>query len=64
MAFQYIARIYFDKKEIEHQDGNDVDELYSWMLIKTQDAFGNFHGEIIELKTGKTIRRFCKSPPD
>ena len=64
MAFHYTAKIYFDKDEIVHESGDDVDELYNWMLIKTQSKFGNYSGEIIDNKTKKIVKRFRKSPPD
>lgn len=64
MAFKYTAKIYVDKGEVAHESGDDLDELYNWMLTKTQGKFGNFHGEIIEIKTGKVVRSFRKSPPD
>lgn len=61
---KYTAKIYFDKDEVAHESGDDMDELYNWMLIKTQGKFGNFNGEIIDNKTGKAVRSFRKSPPD
>ena len=64
MAFRYTAKIYFDEGEVAHESGDDVDELYTWMLMKTQNQFGNFNGEIIENKTGKVVKSFRKSPPD
>ena len=64
MAFRYTATIYFDEGEVDHESGDDVDELYNWMLLKTQGEFGNFNGEIIDNKTGKTVKGFRKSPPD
>lgn len=64
MSFRYTAKIYFDDEEIAHESGNDLDELYNWMLIKAQEKFGNLNGEIIENKTGKVVKAFRKSPPD
>ena len=64
MAFHYTARIYFDKGELEHESGNNLDELYNWMLMKAQGKFGNLHGEIIDNKTGKVVKSFRKAPPD
>lgn len=64
MSFQYLAKIFFDHEEVSEKGGDDVDELYSWMLVKTQGMFGNFNGEIIDNTTGKVVRRFRKSPPD
>ena len=64
MPFRYTAKIYFDEGEVDHESGDDVDELYNWMLIKTQGKFGNFNGEIIENKTGKVVKSFRKAPHD
>ena len=64
MAFKYTAKIYFDDEEVMQEEGNDVDELYNWMLAKTQGKFGNFNGEIIDNKTGESIKGFRKAPPD
>jgi hypothetical protein len=64
MAFHYTAKIYVDDSEVDHESGDDVDELYNWMLIKAQGKFGNFHGEIVDNKTQKVVRSFRKAPPD
>lgn len=64
MPFRYIAKIYFDNDEIDHESGNDIEELYNWMLLKAQGKFGNFNGEIIDNKTGKVVKAFRKAPPD
>ncbi len=63
-AFRYTAKIYVDKGEVAHESGDDIDELYNWMLIKAQGKFGNLNGEIIDNKSGKVVRSFRKSPPD
>lgn len=64
MAYRYIAKIYFDDDEVAHESGDDIDELYNWMLMKAQGKFGNFSGEIIDNKSGKVVKGFRKSPPD
>jgi hypothetical protein len=64
MAHRYTATIYFDEGEVAHQNGDNVEELYNWMLMQTQGAFGNFNGEIIDTKTKKVVKSFRKSPPD
>jgi hypothetical protein len=64
MKFKYTAKIYFDKDEVEHDSGDDLDALYTWMLMKAQGKFGNLHGEIIDNKTKKVVKTFRKSPPD
>jgi len=64
MALRYTAKIYFDEGEVSHESGDDPEELYNWMLSKTQGKFGNFHGEVIDNKTKKVVKCFRKSPPD
>ncbi len=64
MKDKYTAKIYFENDEIAHNSGDDVDELYTWMLTQAQGKFGSIHGEIIDNKTNKVIKRFRKSPPD
>lgn len=64
MQFKYTAKIYFDDDEVAHESGNDVDELYNWMLMRAEGKFGNFNGEIVDNKSGKIIKGFRKSPPD
>lgn len=61
---KYTAKIYLGSDEVMHNTGNDVDELYEWMLVQAQGKFGDIHGELIENKTSKVVRRFRKSPPD
>lgn len=64
MTFKYTAKIYFDNDEIDSQSGDDIEELYSWMLIKAQGKFGNFNGEIIDNETQEVVKAFRKAPPD
>lgn len=64
MAFRYTAKFYFDDKEITHECGNDLEELYNWMLIKAQGRFGNLHGEIIDNHTQEVVKTFRKAPSD
>lgn len=61
---RYIARLYVDKDEIARETGDDLDQLYNWLLVTAQGKFGNFHGEITDNKTKKVVKRFRKSPPD
>lgn len=64
MTPQYIAKVFIDDDEIAHESGDDVDELYTWMLLKAQGKFGNFHGHILDNKSNKIVKRFRKAPPD
>ncbi len=58
---EYTASVYCSEEQIAQQEGNDIDELYTWMLIQGNSHYGDIHGEIIENKTQKTIRTFRKS---
>ncbi|TAK73661.1 MAG: hypothetical protein EPO11_08060 [Gammaproteobacteria bacterium] len=64
MAFRYLAKVYVDNEEVAHESGNDVDELYNWMLTKAQGKFENFSGEIIDQKTHQIVKSFRKAPLD
>ena len=56
----YTAAVYTGDEQFAKQDGNDLDELYTWMLIQGSIYFGDVHGEIIDNNTKKTIRTFRK----
>lgn len=64
MSFRYTAKIYYDRDNVADKNGDDVDELYTWMLAKTQGEFGSYHGEIIDNKSGKVVKTFRKTPPE
>lgn len=64
MACRYTARIYIDTTEVEKESGDNLDELYNWMLVKAQGKFGNLHGEVVDNKTGDVVKSFRKAPPD
>lgn len=60
MNEQYTASVYTGSEQFAKQVGNDLDELYTWMLIQGNVHFGDVHGEIIDNKTKKTLRTFRK----
>ena len=61
---KYLAKIYLEDDEIEDNSGDDIDELYAWMLVRAEGKFGSVHGEIIDSKSNKVVRQFRKTPPD
>jgi hypothetical protein len=61
---KFTAKVYLGNDEVTHNSGDDADELYDWMLAQSQGKFGDLHGELIDNKTNKVVRRFRKSPPD
>lgn len=61
---KYTAKLYFAKDETDHLEGDDLDELYTWMLVQADSQFGSVSGEIIDNKTKKVVKQFRKAPPD
>ncbi len=47
---------------IATQTGDDLDQLYTWMLIQVNGHFDDIRGEIIDNTTNKTVRTFRKAP--
>lgn len=64
MGQAYTAKIYLEKDEILQGSGDDIDQLYAWMLAQAESHFGNVHGEIIDNKTHERVKQFRKAPPD
>lgn len=64
MKHKYTAKIYLEKDEMMHNLGDDIDELYTWMLTLAEGQFGNVHGEIVDNHTQEIVRKFRKAPPD
>jgi hypothetical protein len=64
MPHRYTAKLYFNEKEINHESGDDVDALYTWLLTKAEGKFGNTSGEIIDNKTREVVKTFKKSPSE
>lgn len=62
MNEQYIATVYCRDEKMAVQWGNDVDQLYAWMLLQVNGSFGDIRGEIIDNQTNKIIRTFRKAP--
>ena len=57
----YSAKVYCNEEVIAHKTGDDIEQLYIWMLGQTGGNFGDVHGEIIDNKTKKIIKTFRKS---
>lgn len=60
MNEKYTASVYSEEEQFAKKGGNDVDELYTWMLIQVNGHFGDIHGKIIDNKTKKIIKVFRK----
>ncbi|AOU90865.1 hypothetical protein LEAN103870_15035 [Legionella anisa] len=61
MSHQYAAKIYVDDTIIANSSGDNVEQLYVWMLAKVNGSRGNIRGEIIENATQKIVRHFKKA---
>lgn len=61
MNEQYTASVYCSEEQIASQVGDNIDELYTWMLIQGSGNIGDIHGEIIDNLTQKTVRTFRKA---
>lgn len=62
MQHRFTAKLYFNNKVIDQESGDDVEALYTWLLTKAQDKFGNASGEIIDNDTHAVIKTFKKAP--
>lgn len=62
MNEQFTATVYCKDERIAIQTGDDVDKLYTWMLIQVNGTYSDIHGEIVDNKTQKTVRAFRKAP--
>ena len=64
MKLNYTATIYCEEEIIAFKHGDDVEELYLWMLTQANGKPGGLHGQILEVKTKTVIRQFRKAPLD
>ncbi|QMT59879.1 hypothetical protein [Legionella sp. PC997] len=62
MSKQFTANVYCKEARIATQTGDDLDQLYTWMLIQVNGHFDDIRGEIIDNATNKTVRTFRKAP--
>ncbi|KTC77085.1 hypothetical protein [Legionella brunensis] len=62
MNHHYTAKIYSDCEEMAQKTGNDIEELYVWMLTYDNGGGCGTHGEIIDNITQEIVRKFKKSP--
>lgn len=65
MKDKYTAIIYIEKTiEILRKTGNDIDELFIWIVTEATQSTDDLHGKVIDNKSHKTIRKFQKTQPD
>ncbi|MBA2650554.1 MAG: hypothetical protein H0U75_13370 [Legionella sp.] len=61
MNLDYTATIFYEEEILAYKQGDNVEELYLWMLTHAHGHPGSIRGEIMELKSSTVIRKFRKS---
>lgn len=56
----YTAKLYEAEQEIQRKSGDNLDELYVWMLAQAHGKPGNFSGDVINNQTEEVVRHFKK----
>lgn len=56
----YTAKVFSGNEQFAERVGNNVDELYIWMLIEVNGNFGDIHGEVVDNATKERIKAFRK----
>ena len=64
MKAKYTARIYLEVNEILKREGDEMEELYTWMLVQAEGKFGSVRGEITDNKSKQVVKQFRKTPSD
>lgn len=64
MKHRYTAKISFEDGESLFNNGDDVEELISWMKSQAEASFGQTNGEVIDNHTQKVIKSFQYTPPE
>nr|WP_028372230.1 hypothetical protein [Legionella lansingensis] len=62
MNHQYTAKVYSEDAEVAQKTGDDLEELYIWMLTYNNGHGCGTHGEVIDNQTQEVVRTFKKSP--
>lgn len=64
MAHKYTAKLYYGERVIADNSGDDIEQLYIWMIVQANGKLGDVHGEVMDNQTQKIIRQFRKSPAE
>ncbi|MCP0914896.1 MULTISPECIES: hypothetical protein [Legionella] len=56
--FTYTAVLSIDSQEIARKTGNDMEELYIWMLSQAHGKTGHFYGYIVDNETKERVKSF------
>lgn len=55
----YIAKLYLGNDKVLDNAGDDLEQLYVWMLsLAADESSDDIHGEIIDNKTQEIVRKF------
>ncbi|HHF7373777.1 hypothetical protein SCQ64_05095 [Legionella pneumophila serogroup 1] len=60
MSKQYTAKIYCGSDEIARQSGDNMEQLYVWMLAYVEKISGEIHGEVTDNITHQVVSQFKK----
>ena len=60
MSEHYTAKMYCGAEEIAQKSGDDIEQLYVWLLAAANGPNGGSHGEIIDNETRQVVRHFKK----
>jgi hypothetical protein len=60
MQHKYDAKIYFGEKIVLYTTGDDIEQLYVWMLSNSDKHMGFIHGEIIDNQSHEVVKKFKK----
>ncbi|WP_106225059.1 hypothetical protein [Legionella pneumophila] len=60
MSEHYTAKIYCGTEEIARQSGENLEQLYVWMLAYAEKTYGKIYGEITDKISHQVVRRFKK----
>lgn len=65
MKHSYLAKLYLGNNKSIDNAGDDLEQLYVWMLSQAAgENSDDVHGEIIDNKTLETVRTFRKCTVD
>lgn len=64
MNIIYTATIFCEEEIIAYKHGEEIEDLYLWMLTQANGKSGSIHGEVVEVRTKTVVRQFRKTSVD
>ncbi len=61
---KFTAKVYCNEEMIASKTGDDIDDLFAWMIGHEAGNFGDVHGQIIDNNTLEVVKVFRKSYQD